>query len=123
MNKVLVVDDSQFMRVCIKNILTKHGYDIIGEAENGEIALKKVKSLTPDIVTLDITLPKMDGIEVLKQIKTEFKDIIVLMVSAMGQAPMVKESCMAGADGFLIKPFCEEDIVKALRNIESQNIA
>lgn len=118
MRKVLVVDDAAFMRISIKNILVKHGYEICGEAENGEVAVQKYKELMPDIVTMDITMPEMDGLASLKQILAFYPPANVVMVSAMGQETMVREAIIAGAKGFIVKPFKEDVIVGALSNIK-----
>lgn len=114
MKKVLIVDDAAFMRVSIKNMLEKNGFSVVGEAENGTIALKKFKELTPDIVTMDITMPEMDGIIALKEIKKVDTSAVVIMISAVGQESLVKEAIISGAKGFIVKPFQEETVVKAL---------
>lgn len=118
MKRVLVVDDAAFMRISIKNILTKHGYEVCGEAENGEVAVQRFKELNPDIVTMDITMPEMDGLASLKQILSIQPRANVVMVSAMGQETMVREAIIAGAKGFIVKPFKEDVIVGALNNIK-----
>ncbi|WP_164947073.1 MULTISPECIES: response regulator [Clostridium] len=113
MKRVLITDDAMFMRLALKTMLERNGFEIVGEAENGEIAIEKYKLLKPDIVTLDITMPVMDGLEALKQIKAFDKSAKVMMISAMGQETIVRDSVIAGALGFVIKPFIEETIVKA----------
>ncbi|WP_304519509.1 response regulator [Clostridium tagluense] len=113
MKRVLITDDAMFMRLALKTMLERNGFEIVGEAENGEIAIEKYKLLKPDIVTLDITMPVMDGLEALKQIKAFDKGAKVMMISAMGQETIVRDSVIAGALGFVIKPFIEETIVKA----------
>ena len=115
MKTVLVVDDAAFMRMTLKMMLEKNGYKVIGEAENGAVGIKKFQELLPDIVTLDITMPEMDGIEALKGIKNVDKNANVVMVSAMGQEAVVKEAIMAGARGFIVKPFIEETILRGLK--------
>ncbi len=117
MAKVLIVDDAAFMRMSIRLILERNGFEIIGEAENGLDAIHKYKELKPDIVTMDITMPVKTGIEALKEIKSFDPKAKVLMVSAMGQEPMVKEAIIAGAANFIVKPFNEEYIVKTLTKI------
>ncbi len=114
MKKVLVVDDAAFMRVTIKNMLAKNGFEIVGEAENGAIAVQKVSELQPDIVTLDITMPEMNGLEALKEIMKTRPQTNVVMVSALGQEAMVKEAVLSGAKGFVVKPFKEDIIISAL---------
>jgi len=113
MKRVLITDDAAFMRLALRTMLEKNGFEIVGEAENGEVAVEKYKIIKPDIITLDITMPIMDGIEALKQIKAFDKDAKVMMISAMGQESIVRQSIIAGAMGFLIKPFNEEGVKKA----------
>jgi two-component system chemotaxis response regulator CheY len=105
MKTVLIVDDAAFMRVTIKNMLEKNGYSVIGEAENGKVAVVKFNELKPDIVTLDITMPEMDGLAALKAIMQINGDAKIVMMTAMGQQGMVKEAVMSGAKGFIVKPF------------------
>ncbi len=114
MKRVLVVDDAAFMRLTIKNMLSKNGFEVVGEAENGAQAIQKCSELNPDIVTMDITMPEMTGIEALKEIAKVCPSASVVMVSALGQEGMVKEAVMLGAKGFVVKPFKEEVIVSAL---------
>ncbi len=118
MKRVLVVDDAAFMRISIKNMLTKHGYEVCGEAENGEIALAKYEELRPDIVTMDITMPEMDGLTSLRHILQIDPLANVVMISAMGQESMVREAIIAGAKGFIVKPFKEDIILGALKNFK-----
>ncbi len=117
MKKVLIVDDASFMRVSIKNILTKNGYEVVGEANNGQIGFQKFQELSPDIVTMDITMPEMDGLTSLKKILSVNASANVVMVSAMGQESMVREAIIAGAKGFIVKPFKEESILSALNGL------
>ena len=117
MKKVLIVDDAAFMRVSIKNMLTKNGYEVIGEAENGKVALQKYQDLTPDVVTMDITMPEMDGLTSLKKILALDPGANIVMISAMGQESMVREAVLAGAKGFIVKPFKEDVIIAAFNNL------
>ncbi len=117
MKKVLIVDDAAFMRVSIKNMLTKNGYEVIGEAENGKIALQKYQELGPDVVTMDITMPEMDGLTSLKKILEMDPGANIVMISAMGQESMVREAVLSGAKGFIVKPFKEDVITAALNNL------
>lgn len=117
MKKVLIVDDAAFMRVSIKNILVKNGYEVIGEAENGKVAIQKFQELSPDIVTMDITMPEMDGLASLKKILEINSSANVIMISAMGQESMVREAVLSGAKGFIVKPFKEDVILSALGNL------
>jgi two-component system chemotaxis response regulator CheY len=114
MKRVLVVDDAAFMRITIKNMLSKNGFEIAGEAENGAQAIQKCAELQPDIITMDITMPEVSGIDALKEIMKTRPQTTVIMVSAMGQEGMVKEAVMLGAKGFVVKPFKEEIIMAAL---------
>ena len=115
--KVLIVDDAAFMRMMIKNILSKSGYDIVGEAENGVQAVAKFKELKPELVTMDITMPDMDGIAAVKEILKINKDAKVIMCSAMGQKPMIKEALEAGAKDFIIKPFDKDKAIKIIEAV------
>jgi len=117
MKKVLIVDDAAFMRITLKTMLEKNEFEVIGEAPNGLEGVKKYAELKPDVVTMDITMPEMDGVASLKEIKKIDSGAKVVMISAMGQESMVKESILAGALGFLVKPFKEEDVVKVLSNL------
>ena len=117
MAKVLIVDDAAFMRISIKNMLTKNGYDVVGEAENGAIGVEMYKELQPDIVTMDITMPEMSGLDALKEIVKTNPHANVVMVSAMGQETMVREAIVSGAKGFIVKPFKEDGIIAALKKL------
>ena len=117
MKKVLVVDDAAFMRVTIKNILEKSGFSVVGEAENGKVAVQKYNELNPDIVTMDITMPEMDGLTALKAIMQMDGHARVVMMTAMGQQSMVKDAVIAGAKGFIVKPFKEETVLSALNKL------
>ena len=117
MKRVLVVDDAAFMRMAIKIILNGNGFEVIGEAENGAIAVKKYKELKPDIVTMDITMPEMTGIEALKSIREFDPEAKVIMVSAMGQEGMVRETIMLGAKSFIIKPSKNDHVIQTLNKV------
>jgi two-component system chemotaxis response regulator CheY len=117
MAKVLIVDDAAFMRISIKNMLTKNGYEVVGEAENGLIGIEMYKELQPDIVTMDITMPEMSGLDALKEIQKLDPQAKVVMVSAMGQEAMVREAIVSGAKGFIVKPFKEEGIIAAIKKL------
>ena len=114
MKKILVVDDAAFMRLTIKTMLDKNGFEVVGEAENGRKAIEMYKMLKPDIVTMDITMPDMGGVEALTEIIKFDPKATILMLSAMGQEGIVKEAVIKGAKGFIIKPFKEEYLLKAL---------
>lgn len=113
--KVLVVDDAAFMRMMIKDILSKNGYEIVGEAENGLKAVEKWQELHPDLTTMDITMPEMDGITAIKEIKKLDPNAKVIMCSAMGQQAMVIEAIQSGARDFIVKPFQPDRVLEAVR--------
>jgi len=113
-HSVLIVDDAAFMRMMIKDILVKNGYNVIGEAENGQVAVDKYKELKPDLVTLDITMPEKDGIQALKEIKEIDANATVIMCSAMGQQAMVIDAIQAGAKDFIVKPFQADRVMEAI---------
>ena len=117
MKRVLIVDDAAFMRMSIRNMLMNHDFEIVGEAENGLMAIEKYKELQPDIVTLDITMPEMDGLQALRVIKKLDPAASIVMVSALGQEARMKEAIIYGAKGFIVKPFKEEIIVSALSKL------
>ena len=117
MKRVLIVDDAAFMRVSIRNIVSKNGYEVAGEAENGAVAVQKYAELHPDIVTMDITMPEMNGLEALIAIRKADPGAKVIMVSALGQESMVRDAVMAGAKGFVVTPFKEETITAALAKL------
>lgn len=117
MRTVLVVDDAVFMRMSIKLMLEKGSYKVIGEAGNGEEGFELYKALRPDIVTMDITMPVMSGLEALKAIRAFDPKAKVIMVSAMGQEPMVRDAVMSGAKTFIVKPFKEEFILQTVDKI------
>ncbi|MCR4697004.1 MAG: response regulator [Lachnospiraceae bacterium] len=114
---ILVVDDAAFMRMMIKDILSKNGYTVAGEAENGEKAVEKYNELKPDLVLMDITMPDKDGIQALKEIKSADPGAKVIMCSAMGQQAMVIESIQAGAKDFIVKPFQPDRVLEAVKKV------
>jgi two-component system chemotaxis response regulator CheY len=111
---VLIVDDAAFMRMMLKDILSKNSFEVVGEAENGKVAVAAYQKLHPDIVTMDITMPEMNGIDAVKAIKALDSQAKIIMVSAMGQQPMVIEAIQAGAVDFIVKPFQPDRVVEAL---------
>lgn len=117
MRKVLIVDDAAFMRMAIKTMLVKHDFEVIAEAENGKVALDKYKEFKPDIVTMDITMPEMTGLQALKAIMDFDPKAKIVMVSAMGQDQMVLEAIMNGAKSFIVKPFKEDHVIQTLIKI------
>ena len=112
---ILICDDAAFMRMMIKDILTKNGDEIAAEAENGKIAVDKFNETKPDLVLLDITMPEMDGIQALKAIKGADPSAKVIMCSAMGQQAMVIEAIQAGAKDFIVKPFQADRVLEAVK--------
>ena len=115
MPSVLIADDAAFMRMMIKNILSEAGYEVVGEAENGQDAVAKHRELKPDLTTMDITMPEMDGIAALRAIRGEDPAARVVMCSAMGQQSMVIESIQAGARDFIVKPFQPDRVLEAIQ--------
>ena len=113
--RVLIVDDAAFMRMMIKDILSKNGYEVVGEAENGQKAVEKFQELKPDLTTMDITMPEMDGITAVKEIKKIDANAKVIMCSAMGQQAMVIEAIQCGARDFIVKPFQPDRVLEAVR--------
>lgn len=120
MAKILIVDDAVFMRKMLSDILTKDGHQIVGEAENAKEAINLYKKLKPDIVTLDIIMPDVEGInatKAVKEITAEDPNAKILMVSAMGQQEMVVESLQAGAKDFIVKPFQPSNVTSAVKRL------
>lgn len=114
---ILICDDAAFMRMMIKDILTKNGYTVAGEAENGAKAVEKYTELKPDLVLMDITMPEMDGIQALKKIRELDPKASVIMCSAMGQQAMVIESIQSGAKDFIVKPFQADRVLEAVKKV------
>ncbi len=117
MARILIVDDAKFMRMTLSNILMKANYEIAGEAEDGKQAIELYRKYRPDIVTMDITMPGMSGLDAVKEIKEEFPEAKIIMCSAMGQQRMVVEAIEAGAKDFIVKPFDELRVTEAIRRI------
>ncbi len=116
-NGILIVDDAAFMRMMIKDVLTKNGYTVLGEAENGQKAIEKYKELDPELVIMDITMPEVDGIQAVKEIKKDDANAKIVMCSAMGQQAMVIEAIQAGAKDFIVKPFQADRILEAVKKV------
>lgn len=114
---VMICDDAAFMRMILKNILEQHGYNVVGEAVNGADAIEKYKTLKPDLVTMDITMKDMNGIEAVKAIRAFDPKAKIVMCSAMGQKAMVVEAIQAGASDFIIKPFHADRVMEALNGV------
>ncbi|ETI67704.1 response regulator [Neobacillus vireti] len=117
MARVLIVDDAAFMRMMLKDILIKNGLEVVGEAVNGADAIEKYRELQPDVVTMDITMPEMDGITSVKQIRALYPQAKIIMCSAMGQQPMVLEAIQAGAKDFIVKPFQADRVIDSINKV------
>jgi two-component system chemotaxis response regulator CheY len=117
MAKILIVDDAAFMRMMLKDILTKNGYEVVGEASDGNEAVSKFQELKPDLVTLDITMPNKDGIQALKDIKAIDPNALCVMCSAMGQQSMVIEAIQSGAKDFIVKPFQADRVLESINKV------
>jgi two-component system chemotaxis response regulator CheY len=115
--RILIVDDSAFIRMALRDILTENGYEVAGEAENGAQGVMKFKELLPDLVTMDVLMADKTGLEALKEIMNADRNAKVLMVTAMGKQNMVIEAVQAGAKGFLIKPFEPKAVIAEINRI------
>jgi len=115
--KILIVDDAAFMRMTLRDILTKGGYEVVGEAETGEEGLSKYVQFNPDLVTMDIVMLGEGGIKSVKEIIVKHPAAKILMVSAMGQQALIVEAIQAGAKGFVIKPFKSETVLAEVERI------
>lgn len=116
MSKILIVDDSSFMRMMLKDIL-KEKHNIVGEAENGKEAIDKFKQLKPDLVTIDMIMPTLNGIDAVKEITKMNPDAKIIMVSAMGQELLVEEAIQSGAKAFIVKPFQPEKVLETVEKV------
>ena len=114
MSRVLIVDDSRTSRRVLRDMIERAGYEVVGEAVNGREGYEQYGKLKPDIVTMDITMPEMDGIEALTKIKEDYPDATVVMVTAAGQKDKMMEAVKLGASEFVSKPFVEETVIEAL---------
>jgi two-component system chemotaxis response regulator CheY len=113
-NTVMLVDDAAFMRMMLKDILVNNGYQVIGEAENGMVAIEKYSKIKPDITIMDITMPEMDGLQAVKEIRAQDPQAKIIMCSAMGQQAMVIEAIQSGAKDFVVKPFQADRVLEAV---------
>ncbi len=121
MATVLIVDDSRTSRKILRNLLEENGFTVVGDAANGEEGYLKYKELQPDVTTMDITMPSMDGIESLSLIKRENKDAKVVMITAAGQKEKMVDALKRGADEFITKPFDQKEIINVLSKITESN--
>ena len=119
MAKILIVDDSRTSRKILRNILEENGHEIIGEAVNGLTGIEKCKELEPDLVTMDITMPQMDGIEALRQIMEYDKELKVVMATAAGQKDKMLQAIKIGAVEYISKPFEPDKVIKTINSILS----
>ena len=118
MSKLMIVDDASFMRESIKLMVKDEDFEVVAEAANGIDAVDKYKIHSPDIVTMDITMPKMSGIEALKRIKEIDKDAKIIMVSAMGQEVLIRQAVLNGAINFIVKPFLKDKLLDVLKSVQ-----
>ena len=116
-NTVLVCDDAVFMRTLLSDILSQSGFEVIGEAETGVQAIERYKQLRPDLVTMDIVMPDMGGIEAVREICKTDPEAKILMCSAMGQQALVVEAIQAGAKDFVVKPFQPSRVLEAVQRV------
>jgi two-component system, chemotaxis family, chemotaxis protein CheY len=119
MANILIVDDAAFMRMMLKNIITELGHTVVGEGANGQQAVNLYQELKPDLVTMDITMPEMDGIAAVKEIRSKNPDAKIIMCSAMGQQALVLEAIQSGAKDFIVKPFEKDRIRDAITRVLS----
>ncbi len=117
MAKILVVDDAAFMRMMLKNILRANGHEVVGEAEDGVQSLEKYEQLKPDLVTMDIVMPQLDGIEATREIVRNHPDAKIVMCTAVGQQAKVLEAMKAGARGYIVKPFQAPRVVEEINKV------
>ena len=117
MKRILVCDDALFMRVHLKMILERNGFEVVGEAENGQVGYELYQQLKPDLVTMDITMPIMNGLEALRAIRTYDDQAKVIMISAVGNESNMVESIKLGAKTFILKPFDEAMLIHAIQKV------
>jgi two-component system chemotaxis response regulator CheY len=115
--RILIADDASFMRQMIREIIEPEGYEVAGEATDGVEAVEQYKELQPDLVTMDIVMPKRSGIDAVKGILDEYPGACVVMCSALGQETLVMEALQAGARDFIVKPFKPDNVLATLRKV------
>ncbi|PKM57791.1 MAG: response regulator [Firmicutes bacterium HGW-Firmicutes-3] len=116
--RLMIVDDASFMRVAIRRMIERKEYEVVCEAEDGLQAIEKFQKYRPDVITMDITMPNLSGIEALKEIKKLSSTVKVVMVSAMGQEALIREAVMHGANSFIVKPFKEDKLLEVLESLK-----
>ncbi|MEH0157879.1 response regulator [Limibacter armeniacum] len=119
--KVLIVDDSMYMRTLIKDTLTNAGYEVVGQASNGEQAIDLALDLEPDLITLDNILPDMLGLDILRTLREEQLESKVIMISAVGQQSVVQQGVQLGANSYMVKPFTPEQLTAEVKKVMNSN--
>lgn len=122
MKKIMIVDDSLIIRMNLRKILEKQNYQIVGEAANGQDAVDKYKKCQPDLVTMDITMPVLDGISALQEIRKTDKEACVVMISALGQETKIIDAINKGASHYIVKPFKEHDVISIIGDVLSSRM-
>lgn len=117
---ILIVDDTKFMRIMLRDIFEKHNFEVVGEAADGKQAVALYEELLPDLTTMDITMPNMDGIQALTAIREIDPAAQVVMVSAVGFKSKIMEAVKAGAKNFIVKPFVEEKVIEVVNSVLKQ---
>ncbi len=117
MRKIMIVDDSLIIRINLKKLFEKNGFEVVAEATNGREAVEKYIIFQPDIITMDITMPEMDGISALEKIREIDEQIPVVMISALGQELKILEAVNKGANHFIVKPFQEIDVINKIEHV------
>lgn len=115
MVRVMIVDDAAFMRMMLRRMIEGAGFEVVAEAENGEVAVNKYKEYNPDLVTMDITMPEMDGLTAVKKIRALDPSATIIMCSAMGQQGMVIDAIQSGAKDFIVKPFQQDRVIETIK--------
>lgn len=119
MARVLITDDAAFMRMQLKDIISKLGHEVVGEADNGATAVQLANELKPDLITMDITMPEMNGVDATRSIRGTNPEVKIIVCSAMGQQSMVVDAIQAGANDFVVKPFNAERIKESIDRVLS----
>lgn len=117
MARILVCDDSAFMRMMLKRVLVENGYEVVGEAGDGMEAVQLYRQHKPDLITMDITMPKMDGIQAVTHIHEEDPLVRIIMVTALGQRAIITDALKAGASDFIVKPFDNVQVIETIKKV------